>query len=284
MKTLAFHIGDLEREAKQNKASIGIRHSLQTKEQPEPIIDTTGDNSEMTIAIYDQMLIAKRLRHAKDDSNRALFLAFGLAVSLALIIMAMEWKFYENSGLSLLNASELNTFEEVLDIPNTIQPPPPPPEKNMAPVFTEVDDEVILEELDLNIDVEMSDATIVKAVIYEPVKFEMEEEKAEEIFTIVEQMAVPVGGMSVFYKYVAETIEYPAFAKRGNIQGKVYLRFVIGKTGKISNVEVLKGIGGGCDEEAVRVIENAPNWIPGRQRGKAVKVYMSVPIIFTLRE
>jgi protein TonB len=285
MGTLVYEIGDLEEEAKTNKHAVSSKQSLRDeKRTTKPEMELTKVHLGMTPVIYEKMLAAKRLRHANDNSNRALYFAIGLMVSLAIVIIAMEWKFYGNNGLSILNGADVNTFAEVIDIPNTLQPPPPPPVNNLAPVFTEVDDDVILEELNVKIDVEMSDATIVKAVVYEPVQFEIEEEKAEEIFTIVEQKPEPVGGMSAFYKYVSETIGYPAIAKRTNIQGKVYVRFVISKTGDISNVEVLKGIGGGCDEEAVRVIENAPKWIPGRQRGKPVKVYMSVPIIFTLRE
>jgi protein TonB len=285
MGTLDYHIGDFKKEKKPNESALNFIQKLKkekVKDQSKVIM--ANENSGLTLAIYDNMLAAKRNRHANDDSNRALFLAIGLTLSLVLVIIAMEWKFYGNNGLTIINATDLNTFEEVIDIPNTLQPPPPPPANNMALIFNEVDNEVILEELKVRVDVEMSEATVLKAVVYEPVQFEIEDEKAEEIFTIVEQKPEPVGGMSAFYKFVSENIDYPAAAKRANIKGKVYVRFVVSKTGKISNVEVLKGIGGGCDEEAVRVIENAPDWIPGRQRGKPVTVYMSVPIIFTLRE
>lgn len=282
MGTLVYHVGDLKDDSKASLKFVKSQRKENVSILPE--VNLVIKSAGMTPVIYDAMLAAKRIRHANDDANRALYLTIGLTLSLLLVIVAMEWKFYGNSGLSTINASDVNTFEEVIDIPNTLQPPPPPPVNNLAPVFSEVDDEVILEELDVKVDVEMSDATVVKAVVYEPVQFEMEEEKAEEIFTIVEQKPEPVGGMAAFYKYVAETIEYPNLAKTNNISGKVYVRFVVNKTGEISNVEVLKGIGGGCDEEAVRVIKSAANWTPGRQRGKPVKVYMSVPIIFTLRE
>ena len=73
-------------------------------------------------------------------------------------------------------------------------------------------------------------------------------------------------------------------AKRLDISGRVYVRFVIEKDGSVTDVQVVKGIGGGCDEEAVKVLENSPKWIPGKQRGNNVRVYMTVPILFLLKE
>lgn len=66
------------------------------------------------------------------------------------------------------------------------------------------------------------------------------------------------------------------------ISGRVYVQFIVEKDGSISNIEVVKGIGGGCDEEAVRVLGNAPAWKPGKQRGRPVKVKMTIPIFFTI--
>lgn len=232
---------------------------------------------------YQSLLNLKRERDQSQHNKSILFLALGLVLSLLFTITAFEWKFYDDGVITDLGSSDMNRFEETLDIPNTSQPPPPPPSNNQPPVIKEVEDEVILEEIKLNIDAEMTENTAVEEVVYVP-EVEMEEEKAEEIFTIVEQRPEPVGGLSAFYKYVSSQMEYPAIAKRNNIQGKVYLRFVVDKDGSIGNVEVLKGIGAGCDEEAVRVLEGSPKWTPGKQRGRAVKVYMTLPIIFVLKE
>jgi len=78
------------------------------------------------------------------------------------------------------------------------------------------------------------------------------------------------------------TLKYPAQARRMGIEGKVYVTFVVGKEGEITDVKVLKGIGAGCDEEAIRVLSGAPNWKPGKQRGRPVRVRMQLPIIFKL--
>jgi protein TonB len=240
-------------------------------------------NAPYSASQYQALLDLKRDRDSFQNSHVNMFFAIGLVLSLLLTITAFEWKFYDDMIITDLGSSDISRFEETLEIPNTSQPPPPPPSNNQPPVIKEVEDEVILEEIKLNIDAEMTENTAVAEVIYVP-EVDLEEEKAEEIFTIVEQRPEPIGGMRAFYKYVADAMEYPAIAKRNHIQGKVYLRFVVDKDGSIANVEVLKGIGAGCDEEAVRVVESAPKWTPGKQRGRSVKVYMTLPLIFVLKD
>ena len=90
------------------------------------------------------------------------------------------------------------------------------------------------------------------------------------------------GGMPAFYEYVSKNLKYPNQARRMGIEGRVFVQFVVGKNGSITDVTAIKGIGAGCDEEAVRVIKSSPNWSPGKQRGKPVKVRMILPITFKL--
>lgn len=104
----------------------------------------------------------------------------------------------------------------------------------------------------------------------------------EQVFLVVEDMPVFKGGESAMYKYIGSKIEYPAAAKKAGTEGRVFLAFIIEKDGKISSVEVLRGIGNGCDEEAMRVIKSMPNWTPGKQRGQAVRVQYRMPIKFVL--
>ncbi|CAN5233319.1 hypothetical protein BH23BAC1_BH23BAC1_32590 [soil metagenome] len=102
----------------------------------------------------------------------------------------------------------------------------------------------------------------------------------DEIFTVVEEAARPEGGLDQYYQYIAQNLKYPAQARRMGVEGKVFVQFVVNKDGSISDVQAIKGIGAGCDEEAVRVIAASPNWIPARQRGKEVKLRMVIPITF----
>jgi TonB family protein len=97
-----------------------------------------------------------------------------------------------------------------------------------------------------------------------------------------EEMPVPPGGITGFTNYMMQTLKYPTAAKEGNVQGMVVVSFVVTAEGKVENVEVLRGIGSGCDEEAVRVVANSGTWTPGRNGGSAVAVKMTLPGQFKL--
>ncbi|HNW70301.1 MAG TPA: energy transducer TonB [Bacteroidales bacterium] len=112
-----------------------------------------------------------------------------------------------------------------------------------------------------------------------PVCFAQEE---KPIFTVVEKMPCYPGGDSARIKFLAENIVYPQAAKEKGIQGVVYISFVIDEKGQVEDVRVLRGIGGGCDEEAMRIVKLMPNWIPGKSDGKNVRVQFNMPIRFTL--
>jgi periplasmic protein TonB len=103
-----------------------------------------------------------------------------------------------------------------------------------------------------------------------------------KIFDRVEVMPQFPGGQTELLKYFANNIKYPSIAKENNITGKVVLQFVINPDGSTSDVRVVRGIGGGCDEEAVRVANSMPNWIPGQQNGQKVKVKYTIPVSFKL--
>jgi TonB family protein len=103
-----------------------------------------------------------------------------------------------------------------------------------------------------------------------------------EIFTAVEQNPEFVGGQAKMYQYLGENIKYPAAAQRANISGRVFVKFVVEDDGSIGDVKVMKGIGFGCDEEAIRVVKSMPRWKPGVQNGKNVRVYYNMPIVYRL--
>lgn len=142
------------------------------------------------------------------------------------------------------------------------------------------DIEVIEEEIEINLDVEITEDAEIEKVVHE----EAAEEEVDEIFFIVEEQPAPKGGMPAFYKYIGESIKYPMQAKQAKIQGKVFVEFVVDRDGSISNIKVVKGIGFGCDEEAARVLKESPKWRPGKQRGKPVRVRMTLPILFRFYE
>ncbi len=106
--------------------------------------------------------------------------------------------------------------------------------------------------------------------------------KEPEIFTVVEQNPEFPDGQAALMKYLSNNIKYPALARENNIQGKVILQFVVDENGGISDIKAARGIGGGCDEEAIRVVKSMPKWKPGKQRGRPVKVRFTLPVSFKL--
>ncbi|MCC5945275.1 MAG: TonB family protein [Bernardetiaceae bacterium] len=211
----------------------------------------------------------------------------GLILSLAITWTVFNWNFADGGNLMDLGTPPSNQ-EEAIDIPQTVQAEPPPPKQIVQdPEIVEVEDDVELEdEVEIETEVEVPDVSdIVTDVVSATPGVVKKEEKEDsnEIFDIVEEAATPVGGMEAFYEYVSKEIKYPKQAKRMQVQGKVFVVFVVEKDGSLTQVEVLKGIGAGCDEEALRVIKNAPKWNPAKQRGRAVRTRIRVPITFRLR-
>lgn len=106
----------------------------------------------------------------------------------------------------------------------------------------------------------------------------------KEVFNLVEIQPEFPGGEKALIEYLGTNIVYPRDARESNIQGTVYIVFVLEIDGSVSNVKCIRGIGGGCDEEAIRVVSAMPNWTPGYQRGKPVRVQFTLPIRFVLQD
>jgi protein TonB len=224
---------------------------------------------------------AKKTPRADLNKSVGMFTNLGLAVAVGLTLLAFEYKSYDDSALKDLGAVS-DSFDDIIDVPITNQPPPPPPPPPMEqPVIQEIPDEVKIEEkIDVNFDVDVQEKTVVKeVVITEAVEIV---EKADAIFDVVETQPNPPGGMSGWNKYLSDNLKYPTQARRMGVEGTVIVVFVINTDGTIQDVEVLRGIGGGCDEEAVKIVKNAPKWEPGKQRGRAVRTRMRLPIRFKL--
>ena len=226
-------------------------------------------------------MIARKSPAADLDQFRYLFLSIGLVVSLAVVNIAFEWKFYDNGNLVQLY-SDSDSFEELMEVPITQQPPPPPPQKNTLVTLIEVPDvEDIDEEITFEIDIEVTEDMLIEHIEYE--EEVIEEDEADEIFTIVEKAPAPKNGMAAFYQFVSEELKYPRSAMANQVQGKVFVQFVVDKNGLLKDFAVVKGIGFGCDEEAIRVLKKSPIWEPGKQRGVPVNVRMILPIRFMLQ-
>lgn len=224
-------------------------------------------------------------KNPKVDLNRqsGLYFNIGLIATLLMIIFVFEMRFYDN--LETIDLGQLDDeFEEQIEIPVTSMPPPPAPVLQQPEIVEVKNEQEIKNEIEVNLDVEVQEETVpdvpVKIDAPPPPPPVVEEEN--EIFMIVEETAEPIGGMSEFYKYVGKEIEYPKQARRMGVEGRVFVQFVVDKDGTLTDIKVIKGIGSGCDEEAIRVLKEAKKWKPGKQRGRAVKQRMSLPIAFKL--
>ena len=217
------------------------------------------------------------------EKRRGLYLEIGLVVILAAALMALEVKSYdkEEKEQFVREASE-EQEEIIIQTQQDELPPPPPPEQPEVTTEFEVveDDKEITNEL--VVDAEVKEET--KNIEITPVVVEEEEEEEEQqIFTVVENDPEFPGGMEALYKYLAQNIKYPQLARDNNITGRVYVTFVVERDGSITGCRVLRDIGGGCGQEAIRVVKSMPKWTPGKQRGKAVRVQFNLPVNFNLQ-
>ena len=109
-----------------------------------------------------------------------------------------------------------------------------------------------------------------------------DDDQEPEYYMVVEQMPEFPGGLEMLNDYLKENIKYPEAAKEAGVEGRVFVSFIVDLDGRVSNVKAMRGIGGGCDEEAVRVVESMPKWKPGIHKGKVVRVAFNLPIYFKL--
>ena len=219
----------------------------------------------------------KKTAKADLEKKSGMFFSLGLVIALSFTLLCFEWKSYDDTGF-ITQGQITDDFEDLLDIPITQQPPPPPPKVQQPEIIEVPDEEEIEEEIEVDLDVEISEEEVIEEMVFD----EPEEEVADEIFTIVEEKPEFHGGRAAYLKFVQKNVKYPQQARRMNVEGRVFVQFVVGKDGGISEVEVIKGIGAGCDEEALRVIKKSPKWNPGKQRGNPVRVRMVVPLVFKL--
>lgn len=221
----------------------------------------------------------KKSNRANLEKRRLMFTQIGLIVSLALAWMVFETKSYGKQEIRTFDG----TTEAIPDdlVPVTVQEKPQPIEKpKVVNMITVVDNnEEIESEIDIDVNVE-EDEPIEPTI---PIDI-IEDEIVEEVpFIIVENMPTFPGGEKKMMEYVAKNVKYPQLAKEVGTQGRVFVSFVVEKDGSITNVTILRGIGSGCDEEAMRVVKSMPKWNPGLQCGRAVRVSCNLPINFKLQ-
>ena len=214
-----------------------------------------------------------------------LFIEIGLAVALVIVLAAFEYKTYEKNA-SFLDAEVQQVIEEE-QIPVTLETPPPPPETPQAPILSDaieiVEDDITIED---DIIIETEDDAAFAVEIRDYITYTQEETVEEEEIpvAIVEEKPTFLGGdENTFTKWVFDRIVYPEVAKENGVQGRVVLSFIVDSDGYVKNVTVLRGVDPSIDKEAVRVVSSSPQWKPGRQRDKNVRVRYNFPLNFQLR-
>ena len=223
----------------------------------------------------------KKSPKANLENKKLMFIQIGMIISLLIAWLAFEHKTYDKREIdpSLLRQTEV-VEEEMVEITKQEEQKPQPVEVPKQTTQLEiVQDDVEVEDIEINAEVDQQE--VIEE--YVPVEVEEEEVQEQEIFQIVEEMPSYPGGEQKLMEYVAKNIKYPQIARETGIQGRVFVGFVVEPDGSVSNVKVLRGIGGGCDEEAMRVVKSMPKWKPGKQRGKAVRVSYMLPVNFKLQ-
>lgn len=249
------------------------------------------------------------LRKSYTDSLKKATL---LGISVVLFLTGSSFIYYKSQPKEIAGGIVLdmkNWVEPPLEDDVKIIPPPPkvehetpPPVKQVAllppnPLPDDLDFEEIVppkvSEMDnaqiSNVNVDGVDATTIVFSAPPPLPITSTETVISEIkavelpFTHVEMMPEFIGGTSELYKWLGNNLRYPTAAVNAGVEGKVFVKFIVEKDGTISKLEVLKGIGFGCDEEALRTLQKMPKWNPGKQNGRAVRVYFTLPISFKLQ-
>ena len=233
------------------------------------------------------------------------FLYLGLAAALLTTVLAFNWTTYEEEiDVSDLLA-DLEEEEIEMEPPRTAEPPPPPPPPP-PPVIEEVPEEEIEEEeapkfqdQDINVEEEIEVEEVEEAPPPPPPPPPPPKPAAPEIFKVVEDMPRFPGCEDISDKaerkrcaekkmlqFVQKNMKYPPIAQENGIEGLAVIKFVVDEKGNISDFKIVKDVKGGCGKEALRVVKlmnNMPQkWVPGKQRGKPVKVWFNLPVRFRL--
>lgn len=223
----------------------------------------------------------KKSPKANLEDKKMFFLLIGFVMVLSLVYIGLEWTKSEVTVYEDVNTSAL--VEDELDIiitkPEVAPPPPPPPAPEVVEVLNVVDDKKEVATIEINTEEDKNKKIAISAPVAAPVY----EEEDNVVFQVVETMPSFPGGDAELFKYLGKNINYPVIAQENGIQGRVICQFVVNKDGSIVDVVVVRSVDQSLDKEAIRVIKSMPNWSPGKQRGKSVRVKYTLPVNFKLQ-
>lgn len=202
-----------------------------------------------------------------------LFVEVGLTLALVILVVAFQLDYRPEQSFEVnLQEQEVVDMEEVQQTKQEKEPPPPP--KPPVPVEVPNNETIENEDVDFDSSLDLDEALNTDQGPPEP---EEEEEEEDEIFVVVEQQP-DCGGV----KALQSEVEYPEFAKKAGIEGRVFVQFVVNEEGNVVNPTVTRGVHKLLNEEALRAVKTL-DCKPGQQRGQNVKVQMSLPVTFRLQ-
>ncbi len=226
----------------------------------------------------------KKSAKANIESQKVTAILMGMIVAIALIFFAFEWS-TETKKLDESVIVQDVLAEEEIEITrrDPTPPPPPPPPAPEAPEVIKVVETKVETTIDIRTE---DDASRVQEETYvpPPPPKPKVEEVTEEIFVVVEEQPEFPGGNTAMMKFLSDNIKYPLIAQENGIQGRVITNFVVERDGSITDVQVVRGVDPSLDREAIRVIQSMPKWKAGRQRGSAVRVRFTLPVVFRLQQ
>ncbi len=221
--------------------------------------------------------------------NSSLYFVIGLALTLAIVYAAFEWKTYDESNNYDISMNVDDDLDEEVPMTEQIKTPPPPPPPAAPEVIEVVEDEEEVEETIIESTETSQDEEIIEV---EDVEVEEEVEDVDVPFAVIEDVPIFPGCESesdkracfqeMMQKHISKNFRYPEIAQEMGVQGRVSVMFTIQKDGSIGNVR-MRGPDKNLEAEASRIIGKLPKMTPGKQRGRAVRVPFSIPITFKLQ-
>ncbi len=225
----------------------------------------------------------KKSSKANLESHRGTFLLMGVVLGVAAMFFAFEWSTETVKMDEEIVVQDVLAEEEIeITRRDATPPPPPPPPEPETPEIIEVVEEEVETRFDINVEDDQTQRQVQTYVPPPPPK-PKQEEVTEEIFVVVEEQPEYPGGQTAMMRFLSDNIRYPVIAQENGIQGRVICNFVVERDGSITDVQVVRGVDPSLDREAVRVIQQMPRWKPGKQRGQAVRVRFTLPVVFRLQ-
>jgi protein TonB len=225
----------------------------------------------------------KKSPKADLENKKTTNLLIGAIMILAVLFVGFEWSERDKKVSTDTGIADVVFEEEIIPITEQEQPkqaPPPPEAPKVEEVLEIVENDADVQESTIQASDDTQQAVEVK---YTPVEVEEEEVEEQQIFQVVEEMPEFPGGMGECMKFLGKNIKYPTISQENGVQGRVIVQFVVNRDGSIVDPVVVRGVDPYLDKEALRVISMMPKWKPGKQRGKAVRVKYTVPVMFRLQ-